>query len=64
MNQKERDVKELIQLFGTENDKMENASEHFSTIGYKWETENTMLQLILMTGDTINPSAAIAVIAK
>ena len=43
---------------------MENSSDGFASKGYRWDTENTSLQIILMTGDKIKPSGTIVVGVK
>lgn len=60
----ENQVEKLTQLYGPESDKMESSSGQLKSIGYKWETDHTMLQLILMTGDTIKPTATLGVGTK
>ena len=57
----EKQVNQLTKFYGSESQKMENVSDQYQSIGYKWETENTTLQLIMMTGSTINPSAVIGI---
>lgn len=57
----ENQVKKLTELYGTESEKMENASDKMQSIGYRWDTDTTTLQLILMTGDSIKPAATLGV---
>lgn len=57
----ENQVEKLTQLYGAESEKMENTSELFNSIGYKWETDTTTLQLILMTGEGSKPNALLGV---
>lgn len=57
-------VEELIRLYGKESDKMENSSDKYSSVGYKWDTNDTTLQIILMTGDSVTPSFTLGVGAK
>lgn len=57
----EKQVTELTQLYGPQSDKMENASEQFNSIGYKWQTDKTMLQIILLKGSNIHPSVTIGI---
>ncbi len=47
-----------------ETDKMENSSDGFASKGYRWDAEDTSLQIILMTGDKIKPSGTIVVGVK
>ena len=54
-------TKKLIEMYGTETEKLENSSEKLQSLGYRWDTNNTTLQLVLMTGDSINPSATLGV---
>ena len=61
-------VTESTNLYGAERDKKENSGENalgqFNSTVYTWETDNTMLQLSLITGNKISPSAMIGVAAK
>ncbi len=57
----EKRVEELKTLYGEETDTLDNASEECVFKGYKWETENTTLQIILVTGDSIKPTVMIGV---
>ena len=57
-------VQALTSLYGQETDKMENSSDGFASKGYRWDAEDTSLQIILMTGDKIKPSGTIVVGAK
>ena len=57
----EKQVAGLTQLYGPESDKMENVSEQFNSVGYKWQNDNTTLQIILLTGNNIHPSATIGI---
>ena len=57
-------VQTLTSLYGQETDKMENSSDGFASKGYRWDTENTSLQIILMTGEKIKPSGTIVVGVK
>lgn len=57
-------TEELTQLYGTESDKKESSSDRFNSVVYIWETDNTMLQIALMTGGSIKPSAMIGVFTK
>ena len=56
-------VDALRELYGEESDTMENSSDEYNLTskGYKWDTEQTTLQIILMTGDSINPTVMIGV---
>ena len=57
-------VQTLTSLYGQETDKMENSSDGYASKGYRWDTENTSLQIILMTGEKIKPSGTIGVGVK
>lgn len=57
-------IEKLIKIYGKENEKTENSNEQFETISYKWETDSTMLQAILVTGDTTKPAVTIGVCIK
>lgn len=57
----EKQAEKLIQLYGAESERMENTSELFNSIGYKWETDTTTLQLILMTKEGSKPNALLGV---
>ena len=57
-------VQALTSLYGQETDKMENSSDGFASKGYRWDAEDTSLQIILMTGDKIKPSGTIVVGVK
>lgn len=60
----EAQVQELTKLYGQETDRMENASDRFTSKGCRWDTEDTSLQIILMTGEAIKPSGMISVGVK
>lgn len=55
---------EMHQLYGEESRSLESANGQFQSKGYIWETEKTMLQITLMTGDSIYPSVMIGVCRK
>lgn len=61
-------VTELTNLYGPESDKKEsdgeNAIGQFNSIVYTWETDNTMLQINLLTGNKISPNGMIGVATK
>lgn len=57
-------VQTLTSLYGEETDKMENSSDSYASKGYRWDTEDTSLQIILMTGEAIKPSGMICVGVK
>lgn len=61
-------VTELTNLYGPESDKKENAGENvlgqFHSIVYTWETEHTMLQITLSTGNKISPNGMIGLAIK
>ena len=54
-------VEEMLRLYGEESRKLENANDQLQSIVYIWETEQTMLQITLMTGDSIYPGALVGV---
>lgn len=56
-------VAQLIQLYGTEDAKIDNFSEtqDLTTIGYKWDAGNTSLQFVLQYGEGVEPSATLSV---
>lgn len=53
-------VAELTDLYGAETDKMENTFGQFHSIGYKWNTDASTLQIILVEGD-VKPTVQIGV---
>lgn len=59
---------ELTELYGPESDKKENSGENplgqFSSIVYTWETDNSMLQISLLTGNKISPNVMIGLAVK
>jgi len=57
-------VEKLLQLYGKENDKMAQSSSTLCSKGYKWETDDTTLQIILLTGTSIKPAATLGVGVK
>ena len=57
-------VKKLTAMYGAESEKLENSTEKLQSIGYRWNTDTTTLQLILMTGESIKPSATLGVGSK
>lgn len=57
----EAQVQELASLYGQETDRMEGSSGAFASRGYRWDTEKTTLQIVLMTGDKINPSGMLGI---
>lgn len=52
---------EMLRLYGEESRNIESANDQFQSKGYIWETEKTMLQITLLTGDSIEPSIMIGV---
>lgn len=60
----ESQVAELSRLYGAHNDKAENASDIFESTVYTWSTDNSMLQIVLLTGKNIAPTVVISVGAK
>lgn len=54
----------MLQLYGEESRRGDSANEQFQSKGYIWETEQTMLQITLITGDSYQPSAVIGVARK
>lgn len=60
----ESQVAELSRLYGAHSDKAENASDMFESTIYTWATDNSMLQIVLLTGKNIEPTVTISVGAK
>ena len=52
---------EMLRLYGEESRSFENANDRFQSKGYIWETEQTMLQIVWMTGESIYPGIMIGV---
>ncbi len=52
---------EMLQKYGEESRRLENTNGQFSSWGYSWDSEETMLQIVLMTGDSIKPAGSVAV---
>lgn len=65
-NWADKQVKKLVQLYGAESEKIERENEemHLKTTAYKWETDQTMLQFILMTSDSGEERVIIALVNK
>ncbi|MDE6916667.1 MAG: hypothetical protein K2P39_07720 [Lachnospiraceae bacterium] len=57
-------TEELLGLYGKESRSVENTGSPFCSKGYVWETDATMLQITLITGESYNPSALIGVARK
>ncbi|MBR7122684.1 MAG: hypothetical protein IKC95_04445 [Oscillospiraceae bacterium] len=57
----ESQVAELSRLYGAHTDKVENASDIYESTVYTWSTDNSMLQIVLLTGKYINPTVTISV---
>lgn len=51
----------LKEMNGEASETINNSNEFYTTTGYKWIYEDTVLQIILLTGSDINPSATIGV---
>ena len=51
----------VMSLCGEANEVLESELSTMTYKGYKWETDKTTLQIILLTGNSINPSAMIGV---
>ena len=60
----ESQVAELTRLYGAHSDKAENASDMFESTLYTWSTDNSMLQIVLLTGKNVAPTVTISVGAK
>lgn len=60
----ESQVAELSRLYGAHSDKAENASDMFESTVYTWSTDNSMLQIVLLTGKNVAPTVTISVGAK
>lgn len=54
-------VAELTSLYGAPTEKKENASDMFESTLYEWSTDNSTLQIVLLTGKYINPTVTISV---
>ena len=59
----ETQVERLIQQFGPESEKMES-SDGFNEITYVWKTQNTALQLDLLTGEALSPRIELSMADK
>lgn len=51
----------LVKLYGKETEKKENESDLFDSQVYTWKKDDTVMQLILLTGDSINPAATFGI---
>lgn len=60
----ESQVAELSRLYGAHTDKAENASDIYESTVYTWSTDNSMLQIVLLTGKNVAPTVTISVGAK
>jgi len=60
----EEQLANLIALYGEDYDLAENTNDQFASSIYKWETENSSLQFILLTGKTIKPAITLGVTKK
>ena len=60
----QRQIDSLTDLYGEESVKEETENEElgFETVLYKWDYENTSLQVVLTTGEDVKPAATIGVI--
>ena len=54
-------VQELTGLYGEADDEMESSFERFSSKGYMWFAEETILQIMLITGGDGEPFAMLGV---
>ena len=59
----ENQVKKLTEIYGTESRKTENSSDKtkMQSIVYLWDTDSTMLQFVLLTGESIKPTATLSI---
>lgn len=57
----ETQAEALTRLYGAESDKLENSSDTMRSIGYRWDTENTSLQFVLLSGDSIHTTAVLSI---
>lgn len=59
-------VDELKALYGEETEKMENTMEAYGmlTKGYKWNTDHSTLQIILVAGDSVTPTVHLVVACR
>lgn len=57
----EKQVERLVKQFGPESKKMDNSGDGFQSTVYRWETENTAMQIALMTGEEIYPVIQLSV---
>ena len=62
----EDQVTNLQQLYGKETDTLNSSSEQLQlkSVGYRWDTDNTSLQIILLTGDNKTPSVTLSIGVK
>jgi len=54
----------LAALYGDDYECLQNANELLASTSYRWETDTSSLQLILVTGKTIEPAITLGVAAK
>ena len=54
-------VAELTSLYGEPTKKSENASDMFESTLYDWSTDNSTLQIVLVTGKNVQPTGVISV---
>lgn len=58
-------VEKLTKIYGTENDKKETEEDNLKTASYTWESENTILQAMLVIGPSSGtPIITIGVFTK
>ena len=50
----EKQIGHLQELLGSESERFENEDERFQSRGYKWDTEETTLQVVLIYGTKAN----------
>ena len=54
-------VAELTSLYGEPTKKEGNASDMFESTIYDWSTDNSTLQIVLFTGEYVDPTVTISV---
>lgn len=57
----ETQAEALTRLYGAASDTFENSSDTMRSIGYRWDTENTSLQLVLLSGNSIHTTAVLSI---
>ena len=56
-----RQIEKLNKLYGQESHRMENSTDVFQSIGYRWDTDYTTLQLIMVKGEDIHTTATLGI---